>query len=230
MMALPASYGLYAPGAIPNAHMILLSHLESTLGDDTGNNSLSLYTGTLDTGTKKWGTASLKGTASGGGCKVDGNLTSFNWSGPWTIEAWFLINSVINQARIFCATDSSFSKPVLLYMDSSGHIVLTNGSSGITSTATWNDGNWHIVQAVYDGSGGGFGHTNLYIDGSAANAQNNGAIYGSHVATPYITIGARSVNGTTAAQWWDGWIDEVRIDDIARSASVPTGPYTIFSP
>jgi hypothetical protein len=75
----------------------------------------------------------------------------------------------------------------------------------------WSVNTWHHVVGTYDGS-----NWNLYMDGNpeASNAQGSVAL----ASNTYVSIGAMNSSGT-ATRFWNGDIDEVRISNMARSAS-----------
>jgi len=78
----------------------------------------------------------------------------------------------------------------------------------VTSTQDYNDGQWHLVVATYDGSS-----ASLYVDGDLEDqvpASGNINYVHPHGGSYGTSIGR---NGNEDNRWWDGLIDEVRIWD-----------------
>ena len=86
------------------------------------------------------------------------------------------------------------------------------GGNGISGSTAINDGNWHHIAVVYDPTLST--KVYLYIDGSLETSGNFSAVT-MNTSTSTIRIGRRVDNNN----YFDGSIDEVRIWNIARSAS-----------
>lgn len=90
------------------------------------------------------------------------------------------------------------------FIDTTG----TGGWDGLSSVGTVNDGNWHHVVLVYDGT-----NRYIYIDGVKDASTDVPAGYDSTPTNPIITIGQGSYN----MEEHEGKIDQVRIYGYART-------------
>ncbi len=90
-----------------------------------------------------------------------GSSSTFNFSGPFTVEAWFKVTSFPYQwDALITKGDDSWR---IARSNSLNYLAFsTNGLSNVdmTGTTNVNDGNWHFFAAVYDGS-----TKTLYVDG-----------------------------------------------------------------
>ncbi|MBD3420056.1 MAG: DUF2341 domain-containing protein [Chitinivibrionales bacterium] len=77
----------------------------------------------------------------------------------------------------------------------------------LNSSSSINDGNWHFVAGVYDGS-----KMYIYIDGQL-DAQKNASGNIHNDGEVEVRIGS---NSQRTDRWWDGGIDEVRLSNVAR--------------
>jgi hypothetical protein len=98
----------------------------------------------------------------------------------------------------------------------------TNGVNGttFTSNTTLNTNTWYHVAAVRNGS-----DLVLYVNGTQVGSTHNigsAAIYNS---TADLTVGA---SNTTAANFWYGYIDEMRISTVAQYTANFTAPTAAF--
>jgi IPT/TIG domain len=126
-------------------------------------------------------------------------------------EAWFKTSSTTGGVLI-----TSYSTPVVtggtadrvVYMNSAGKIVfgVYNGAPDtITSPKAYNDGSWHLVDAVFDPTAG----TSLYIDGASVTA-NPTYVTDNRFATSYTRLasglltGWPNSSGTTLPSYWPG--------------------------
>lgn len=101
-----------------------------------------------------------------------------------------------------------------LVMGTNGKITFLFGNQNITSTNSYNDGNWHCYAVTWKN---GSGNTKLYVDGvlvatssGIATLQNIGGR-----KNGVVPIGHRG--WTYNDYWWNGIIDELRIDKVERS-------------
>lgn len=97
----------------------------------------------------------VAGNITGGGSPGNGSLT---------FEIWFKTTGSHGGVLMSLLSNGSQSKAVLA-MTSSGTLTFANGSASavLTSTASYNDGTWHLAVATVDTSG-----MRLYVDAQAA--------------------------------------------------------------
>ena len=136
----------------------------------------------------------------------------------WTIEAWFQtsahsgsssndIGRIVNKA----VNGSTNGYSLAIWQ---GKVSLsTNGLSTnvLNSTDTVNDGQWHHAAGVYDGNS-----LKIYIDGQLTDSV---VVSGTPTLnTNNLNIGRFQEGSSSALQFFDGKIDEVRIWNTGRSA------------
>ena len=141
------------------------------------------------------------------------NEPNFRFTGPFSIEAWIKVAAFTNQWQaIVTKGDSSWR----LQEDSSGN-TLDFGTSGLQNadlfgTKPVNDGQWHHVAGVFDGT-----NTFLYVDGALDAFSIHTGLAGTVSGNTYpVFIGA---NAESSGRTWDGSIDEVRIWNTNLSAA-----------
>jgi VCBS repeat-containing protein len=133
----------------------------------------------------------------------------------WTVETWFqtTAHGDSNSGRIMGKAQGAGGNHFSLYMQNGKVFFPTNNlnTSSISSTDTYNDGEWHHAAGVYDGSS-----LKLYMDGQLENSTTvtgTPTISGAEV----FTIGAYIDGDGHAPQYFNGKIDEVRVWSDARS-------------
>lgn len=163
--------------------------------------------------------AGFSGTTSG----VAATSTQGHPPDVFTLEAWFKTSSTQGGRIVGWSnrnTDRNSSKhDRQLYMDNSGRIhfgVKPNASRVVvTSTDTYNDGDWHHAVATLSKDG-----MNLYLDGEHV-ASRADATVGEHLALGYWRVGGDTVSGWPSAPssgHFAGDIDEVAIYKTALNA------------
>lgn len=146
------------------------------------------------------------------------NQSDFDITQAITISAWFKVDQFNTEWQtIFSRGDWSWriarngsSDAACFHLSGFGSIYGSWGGKNV------NDGNWHQIIGVWDGSGNA---TKLWIDGVRDIATDDiltGAI--STGGSDPVTIGAQIESGTLRRQWV-GSIDEVRIYNRALSDS-----------
>jgi uncharacterized repeat protein (TIGR03803 family) len=136
------------------------------------------------------------------------NAGVFNFTGPFTVEAW------INTASLATAWQAIVTKgdsAWRLHRYQTSHAV-SFGTSGLSSVdlqgfTAVDDGNWHHVAGVYDGVS-----KYLYVDGDLDSYTSVTGTLGTD-SFP-LDIGE---NAEQTGRVWNGEIDEVRIWNVARS-------------
>ncbi|MDC9721395.1 MAG: choice-of-anchor D domain-containing protein [Urechidicola sp.] len=127
-------------------------------------------------------------------------------SGAFTMSAW--INKNANSGSIISKRDAGFTTGYDFSINSTGKLVMSWVNSGVkstTSSITIPNDEWHHVAVLYDGT-----DAKLYIDG----VEDTSAA--ATLITPLATSEAfRIATGGSAASYFEGNIDEVRVWDIA---------------
>ena len=149
-----------------------------------------------------------------------------------TVSAWIKTTSTAT-TEVFCqsdTTDTNNTTYLFLSIESGGRprIGWRNGSSTLTKrgSTTVNDGNWHHVVYISDGSA-----WKIYVDGTdegtlitVAGTASDGGWYGDLSAINACRIGCQERNLGTSA-FFNGNIDEVAVWDSVLSASQITNIY-----
>ena len=164
-----------------------------------------------------------------------GNPTNLNTITNISISAWFKTTSTVGGLVIVGSDDAVQGRRYILRTESSSGIKLrffifsSNSSfTDIIGTTIINDGNWHHVMAINDGT-----NLKLYIDGTLDNSNTNGNPINTTFATPNVNIGRRSYSGNE--NYFDGKIDEVAIwsnDQSAIASAIGSSPVDLstYSP
>ena len=182
-------------------------------------------TAQVDTAESQFGGASLL---------LDGNSdylsvpyhSDFNFAGDFTVECWFNTSSAPAAAtNIVGRWDNDTNElSYTLMMDSTGEMKLQihdGSTSSVNSSGIFDDGVWHHAALVYDSSAN---TATIYVDG-AQEAQVTG-LGTLTTDTADLHIGIK-FGGTD--RFFDGWIDEIRISNVARYTGTFTPPTKAFS-
>ncbi|MCU1510024.1 MAG: cell surface protein [Glaciihabitans sp.] len=150
---------------------------------------------------------------------------SSSTSGPtvYSLEAWFKTTTtqggkIIGFGDQQTGTSSNYDRHV--YMQDDGRLIFgtwTGGPNLAVSTQSYNDGNWHQVDAT-QGSGG----MALYVDGVqvGSNPQTSAQGYNG-----YWRIGGDNT-WSSSSPWFNGWIDEASVYSTALSPSRVAAHFT----
>lgn len=134
----------------------------------------------------------------------------FDITGSITISVWIRTNTTVGTASIFSKGGSAWK----LFVDDDGYLNFSctglDFHSQITGHTLVADNNWHHVAGVYDQD---IGEISLYVDGSkdaaiSASGQMN-------VNDGDVWIGG---NAETMDQWFNGFIDNVRLYNYALTS------------
>ena len=181
-----------------------------------------------------WGQAAVNNTIGfGQGAKIGGssfsNLKSIELDGiddfvdigspaslnlsTITISAWI---KTTNNGSIVSSDDQSLGRRFIFQILISGELRFyywntSNAAKNIVSTTTLNDGNWHHVMAINNGT-----DLKLYINGTLDNSSLDGGDIKPYPSTP-IHIGDRSYAASRIP--FNGSIDEVAIWSSDQSAN-----------
>ena len=138
-----------------------------------------------------------------------GDNSVFDITGNITLAAWIKVDSFTkNYAIIVCKGDANGWS---IGRNSSTSYLIFTCSTDRTNTVTGNtavdDGQWHHVAGVYNGS-----TMYLYLDGEVDNSKSLSGAITTNAYNVYIGKSDEHPNS-----WWNGLIDDVRIYDRALS-------------
>ena len=211
----------FAAGDPYFANVVLLLHGDgmdgsTTITDSSGNafSVTAIGNAQIDTAQSVWGGASIVLDGSGDGLSIPYD-TDFNFgTGNFTIEFWARWNSKANYQQIY-AMGSGAGSLVISTGDSNGLFKVTVGG-GVDTTesgAQPNTGQWYFYQFIRTS-----GVVKIYRDGvERASGTNSGSI--SQTATIYL---GRNAGGGSV---FNGWVDDLRISNIARTPGIPTAAF-----
>jgi hypothetical protein len=136
-----------------------------------------------------------------------GTFTTQNFN--YTHEFWFKTTSanstIFNFSDTGMPNSGGFNKTIYLQNGNLVSYVYNNTENYITSTATFNDNNWHHVTEIVT-----FSERRLYVDGTLIGTDTSF----SNQNFGYIVLGASNL---TPGVYFEGEIDEVRIWNTALS-------------
>ena len=119
------------------------------------------------------------------------------------------------------ALDSN-SYPIISFSPNQNDLQLIHMNNGTTYTETggYDDGNWHHMVAVKDGTSS----ISTYVDGALVGS--DVAIAGGTMTGNSASLNlAEEINNTLSTNNWSGYLDEVQIDNTARSAAWVAAQY-----
>lgn len=220
-MMLINPYRFAAAGDPYFANVVLLLHGDgadgsTTITDSSGNafSVTAIGNAQIDTAQSVWGGASIILDGSGDGLSIPHD-TDFNFgTGNFTIEFWARWNSKANYQQIYVMGSGAGSLAISTG-DSNGLFNVTIGG-GVNTTeagAQPNTGQWYFYQFIRTS-----GVVKIYRDGvERASGTNSGSI--SQTATIYL---GRNTGGGAV---FNGWVDDLRISNIARTPGIPTAAF-----
>lgn len=206
-----------------DADTMLMLHMNGTDGSTTfTDSSPSVKTVTpsgdveLDTAQKKFGTASaLFGGVNG---YLLSSSTDFDFAGDFTLEAWVNTSTVTSDGgnrRVMSNGDGGEANAIEMTVDTSGRIsIISGGAIVITGTTNISGAGWVAFALSRSGSS-----VKAFVNGTQEGStwtSSQNFNYGSA-----LYVGTYPVSPGTAGRWV-GWIDELRVSDVARY----TGNYT----
>ena len=212
---------------IPNSNYISLVHFEGTnasrnITDLVGNTwTMNQYT-SLSTTYMKFGLSSISfnGTSSILRC-TNPSSSLFFGTGNFTIDFWAYFNSVSTTQTLIDIGGSTLGLQ-LNYITGTGWTVVIAGTTysfaGTTTATTWH----HIALTRSSGS------IMLFVDGTQVGSTTTAA--SSIAGSSYlIYVGATNPQGTTAStNFFNGYLDELRILNIAAWTSSFTVPSIMY--
>ena len=235
----PTSTSLTVPTApltaITNTQL-LLQGANAAIIDNTGKTVLeTLGNAQLDTGTKKFGTASLEFDGNGDYLVAPYTPDIDLLPGTFTIEAWVYATTLSADRRIFSTGggtvgwNSTNGIHVLFQVGSTGvlNVQLASGTStprSFSTTATVSLNTWTHVALVYDASST---TVRLFIDGTMESSSISAPSRPS--TNPVLNIASIPGEAGISTQAWTGFIDDLRVTKgVARysaSFTVPSSAY-----
>ncbi len=148
-----------------------------------------------------------------------GNPNNLSTITSISISAWFKTTDTVGGLIIVGSDDNVQGRRYILRTENSSGIKLrffsfssNNSFNDIIGTTNINDGQWHHVLAINNGT-----NLKIYVDGVLDNSNTNGNLINTTFATPDINIGRRSYSGVEG--YFDGYIDEVAIWSSDQSAN-----------
>lgn len=156
----------------------------------------------------------------------DGSLSTNSMSWCLWVKSASATNPSDNQGIVFKAVTTDYDREISIFFKSgTGYIGIQIGNAGATgwavdyqTTTDYYDATWHHVVVTKDYAVGG-DTFKIYIDGTlltTITASSNG-----RQNTDNLTLG-RVSDGSTAARYFIGTIDDVRVYDVAISQAVVT--------
>lgn len=204
-------------------HMDEISGSGAYIQSATGNNN-GTPTGTTYTSSGKLGGArSFNGSSD---YVVATRNTSLNstFDGSYTLSMWFNSSSTVSIKRMWGMLDASSGYHIaMLNYPSVGKIKFyagtgTDANALDTTRSNLNDGQWHYVVFQIDGT-----TQRIYVDGILDASKTRVA---GTASDENFYIG-KSNNATTAAEHFAGTMDEIRVDNVARTADQIRQAYEI---
>ena len=203
----------------------------------------------VDTADKKSGTGSLLLDGASDYLIVTNTNGEVNVdSGNWTVECWInaddsanadypIIESNLADTNGFPSLNYYWSLVLQVEDDPNNRIRFSTTGGVNTTTLTISNvakssvvTGWHHIAVVYDGT-----NITLFYDG-VEKGSITGSYYGLSTkedsGSPLprnLNIGGGGVYGAGTSYWYDGWIDELRISNVARYSTTFT-PETRFQP
>ena len=130
-------------------------------------------------------------------------------TGGYTVEGWFKNPGVTGDMTIFAAEDpADNSNHVNVTLLADGRLQLTHETVAIASTALYDDEFWYHFAATHDITDGAL---TFYVNGKEVGSD-TGAAIGELSA---FVIGRQAPD--LAAQYFRGWLDEIRVWDRGRN-------------
>lgn len=169
----------------------------------------------------KFGTTSAYFDGSGDYLSMPSSPSLILGSSNFTAEAWFYAPSTVSSTQqIMGSWDGSSTLSWTVGLGATNKVLFVISTTGaynpafdIISTATFSTGTWNHLAFVRNGSA-----FNLYLNGvSVASLTNSSALYSYPQGT--------KIGGNTNSQWFNGYLDDVRITNgVARYTANFTPP------
>jgi hypothetical protein len=205
----------------PDINTVGLWHMDEISGsgaytkDVSGSNNNGTPTGTTYTGSGKLGGARSFNGSSDYISAARNTSINTTFDGSYSVSMWFNSNSTATIKRMWGLLDASSGYHIaMLNYPSVGKIKFYGGAGTDadaldTARANLNDGQWHYAVFQIDGT-----TQRIYIDGILDASKTRVA----GTASDENFYVGKSNNATSSAEHFAGNIDEVHIDNIARTA------------
>jgi hypothetical protein len=220
--------------SVDDSYTKALLHLDgadgsTTIVDESGKSWSCFGNAQLDTAQYKFGTAS--GLFDGAGDRMEtANSTDFQFgTGDFTIDFWMRIpsNPAALQSLYWFGSDGNYTNSVNIFINGSGRLVYgatyTGANIQVNNTTAVATNTWtHVAFIRYS--------SNIYL--AIGGVLSTGVADTHNLGVPNSSPGLRlgcTYGGTNGTNFYNGWIDEVRISKgIARWTSnftPPSSPY-----
>ncbi|MDP9249382.1 MAG: LamG domain-containing protein [bacterium] len=187
---------------------------------DEGSGAIAFDSSESGTNDGAWNGSGTHYVAEGGGFAGQFDSTSADYiylndpvslqpTSAVTVSAWFKVTPPASSGRIFRKRLYGYGINMTAGTLTFNAYDTARINHSITSSSTYNDGEWHHVAGVYDGI-----TTELYIDGVAENSTPFSAPPGIYYEAGGIAIGK---DGNGASGLFTGLIDDVRVYDVPLS-------------
>ncbi|MCK4629210.1 MAG: LamG domain-containing protein [Sedimentisphaerales bacterium] len=136
---------------------------------------------------------------------IDPNLDNIRYA--ISLSAWIRVDAVNGEFPIIIANGNNSWRLGVMTNAPIGRIYFSCqglGTLSVYSNTLVNDGYWHHVAGVWDGS-----THSIYIDGVLENSQANSGLISLNDLP--VTIGARATSATEVQRSWNGLIDDLRV-------------------
>lgn len=208
-------------------YTVLLMHADGTNVPSTIDSSPSGHTFAFfgqsrqDTSTHKFGVSSLYFDGTGDYLTCDGSLDFAFGTGDFTVDFWFRSAVALSGTVVLIDFRSGATADLAIRVDAGKLTAVANSGIVITGTTSLVQNVWYHA-AYVRASGVG----KLYLNG----VQEGGNYSDSINYTTYASRPLLGANGNGLGNYWNGWIDEVRVSRKARWTAnftplgVPYGP------
>ena len=198
----------------------------NNITDSSTNNHSITVNGDAHAGTfspYRWNGASQY--YDGSSYQVYGGWSDITGLSNVTIECWIYKTSHTNSYHSIMATRASGSNSAgfdMRFPQNSGVLtVYYTGGAGVTSTTNMNLNTWYHVMFVRDGSTG-----TLYIDGVQ---EDQDTAWGDRPGLGNLYVGTYARGNVLLDGCINGYISDLRISNISRTAEVPEAPISVDS-
>ena len=188
----------------------------TTFTDSTGSHSITANGNVQHSTTKqKFGTTSIKFDGNGDSLQIPDH-TDFDFVGDFTLEFWFnKDNNSVNQ-MMYGRHNPALASYFFTFRAGAGVLRLSdqsNGSHPSSMGSNLNNGVWHHLAHTRTGTGSN--NCKVYIDGSQVHQYSGNNQMWQNGWTSDIWFGTYG----TSAEFFEGYLDEIRVSNIGRYTS-----------
>ena len=191
------------------------------------NNMETVGDARVSTAVSKFGGSSMAFDGTGDYLSMPSSPSLILGSSNFTAETWFYAPSTVSTTQhIMGSWDGSSTLSWTVGLGATNKMAFVISTTGaynpafeVVSTATFSTGTWNHLAFVRNGSA-----FNLYLNGvSVGSLSNSSALYSYPQGT--------KIGGNTNSQWFNGYLDDLRITNgVARYTANFTPPTTAFLP